>query len=540
MQGTPASSTPGERLVRRTGFGLALFTLALIAILLAVVGLVTAAAVAQMTDQSVDANLHNAAENMLIALAPSPSPSTAPTPATSVPTAETAQPTEHSEATPESGGGQDEGGDAEGGTQQRSTSVPNPSTPAVASAPPAATVIPAASPTPTPTPTPTPIPTPAALPIAPIRTGDQTPECSDTFFLVLDPTGTVVANPQNVLLSGLPNLDAAAVAAAGRPDLRTVDAANTRIRLLSEPMYALDGSISGVLQTAYVLTAHEQQKSLILQTIVFASLVGLVGAAIVTFFVTRRALSPIRAAFTAERRFVASASHELKTPVSIVHASAEILQREDLVKPEGRYLVSDIVQEADRMGLLVGDMLALASAQAGQLSVSLTLLEMRSVVAEAVDRVQVVASQRGVSVVMGDGSGEANSVEELLVIADRERLLQLLTIFIDNVIDHSPQNGVVTVAARGVDEGNRLGRRVTVDVMDQGPGVPSAERKRIFEPFARTTGKRRTSETTGLGLAIARILAARQNATIAVTDAPGGGACFSVWFARQARGEPRR
>src|SRR4051794_41760985 len=66
--------TPGERLVRRTRAGLAVFTLALIAILFAAVGLVTAAAAIGVTNQSVDANLHAAAENMLVALAPSPSP----------------------------------------------------------------------------------------------------------------------------------------------------------------------------------------------------------------------------------------------------------------------------------------------------------------------------------------------------------------------------------------------------------------------------------------------------------------------------------
>jgi len=534
MQGTPGTSTPGERLVRRTGFGLATFTLALIAILLAVVGLVTAASVAQMTDQSVDTNLHNAAENMLIALAPSPSPT--PTPTVPASTAAPVQPTEPGETTPGGGDSQDEGGDGEGGTQQRSSPLPSASSPAFTSSPVATTRLPTLAPTLTPTPT----PTRAALPSASIGPGDQTPEGSDTFFLILDPAGTVIANPQNVRMAGLPDRDAAAIAATGHQDLRTVNSADTRIRLLSEPMYALDGSLSGVLQTAYVLTAHEQQKSLILQTIVFASLVGLVGAAIVTFFVTRRALSPIRAAFSAERRFVASASHELKTPVSIVHASAEILQREELVKPEGRYLVNDIVHEADRIGLLVGDMLALASAQAGQISVSLTVLNIRSVVAEAVDRVQVVARQRGVRVVIGDGPGETTSLGELLVIADRERLLQLLTIFIDNAIDHSPQDGVVKVAARVIDEGHRLGRRVIVEVTDQGPGVPAAERKRIFEPFARTTGKRRTTGTTGLGLAIARTLATRQNATIAVTDAPGGGASFSVSFAWQPGGERRR
>jgi signal transduction histidine kinase len=351
--------------------------------------------------------------------------------------------------------------------------------------------------------------------------------------LVLDPSGNVVANPQNVVMTGVPNADAAAVAAGGSEDWRTVDADGTHVRLLSAPMYALDGSISGVLQTGFVLTAHEEQQALIVRTIIIASLLGLLGAAIVTLFVTRRAMAPIRAAFEAERRFVASASHELKTPVAIVRSSAEILQREDLVQPEGRYLVEDVIAESDRLGRLVGDLLALASAEAGQISIHTTTFDLRALVEEVVDRVRAVAAERGVRIEAVVDRGADGWNDELLVVADRERMIQLLSIFIDNAIDHSPQDGVVRVTARPVDDGSRSGRRVVVEVMDQGPGVPLAERDRIFEPFARVAGRRRTTGTTGLGLAIARILAARQDATLAVSDAPGGGASFSVSLARR-------
>jgi signal transduction histidine kinase len=125
---------------------------------------------------------------------------------------------------------------------------------------------------------------------------------------------------------------------------------------------------------------------------------------------------------------------------------------------------------------------------------------------------------------------------ELLIEADRERMLQLLTIFIDNAIGHSPPNGVVRVVCRPIAEGKS--QRVAIEVMDQGPGVPFAERDRIFEPFAKVGGRRRASGSTGLGLAIARIHAARQDAMLAVRDAPGGGACFSVSVARRAPGQP--
>ncbi len=120
-----------------------------------------------------------------------------------------------------------------------------------------------------------------------------------------------------------------------------------------------------------MLTLHEQQESQLLWTIAIVSLAGLAGAALVTLLVTRRALVPIRAAFATERRFVAAASHELRTPVAIVRASAEILDREHLVAADGQPFVADIVSETDRLGRLVGDLLALASAEAGAVDVEL-------------------------------------------------------------------------------------------------------------------------------------------------------------------------
>ena len=98
-----------------------------------------------------------------------------------------------------------------------------------------------------------------------------------------------------------------------------------------------------------------------------------------------------------------------------------------------------------------------------------------------------------------------------------------MVILVDNAIDHSPPDGRVTVRVA------QHGRLAELSVEDQGPGVPSAERERIFEPFTRLPGVRRDrSEGTGLGLAIASRIVAAHGGTIAVDDGPGGGARFVV------------
>jgi signal transduction histidine kinase len=245
--------------------------------------------------------------------------------------------------------------------------------------------------------------------------------------------------------------------------------------------------------------------------------VGILGAGVVTVLVTRRALQPIRAAFTTERRFVAAASHELRTPVAIVRASAEILERERLVADDGRPLVADIVAEADRMGLLVTDLLTLASAEAGALAVERRSLELVGWLDGLSRRVESMADPAGLTVRTAWPEGRSVVVE-----ADEDRLAQLLLILVDNAIEHSPPGGTLRLEL-GVGGG-----RAAIAVSDQGTGVPEADRERIFEPFARLPGRRRTTSGSGLGLAIARQLAMRHGADLVVDDAPGGGARFTL------------
>lgn len=501
------TETALDRVVRRTSRGLALMTLVLVASLLAAVGVVTAAMSVQATNDQVDRSLKTAADSRLAALEQQAQQLPSPTP--------TESPDDSGSGSDNSGSGHSGSGNSGSGSDDDDDETPRP------------------SPTPTPTAQPTAAPTSSpgfGLP----DLDDRTPD-ADTFFLLLDASGKVLSNPQRLALIGLPDESAASAAVATSEDWRTVTANGVRIRLLTQRVDDPRGGVAGLLQSGFVLTFQDQQQTQLLTTILLACLTGLAGAALITLLVTRRAMRPIRTAFAAERRFVASASHELRTPAAVVRASAEILQRENLVKPEGQQLVEDIISESDRLGRLVGDMLALASAEAGAISVDRQPIEMRSFVAELARRSESMAADRGVQIEVAQEAADQTAHRELVVSADPDRMTQLLLIFIDNAIDHSPAGGTVRLFVRPVSEGGHP--QVAVGVADQGPGVPLAERSRIFEPFAKLRGRRRETGSTGLGLAIARILAARQDAALHVEDAIGGGAVFSVWLSRLFPGE---
>ena len=351
--------------------------------------------------------------------------------------------------------------------------------------------------------------------------GDETaPASADTFLLYLDATGKLLADPSRVALAGLPDTSAAAAAAVSGHDLRTVEAGGVEVRLLTLPVgSSAGGSPAGFVQGGFVLTLREAQSNSLIAAIALVGGIGLLGAALVTLLVTGDALGPIRQTFEAQRRFVADASHELRTPTALIRANAEVLDREGLVADDGRPLVSDIVAESDRLARLIGDLLQLASTNATGMVLDRQRVDLAAIVADTVRQAAALAAERGVVL---------RTVEPLtngprFVLGDRDRLTQLLLILLDNAFDHSPDGTTVTVGVQP------SGRTVALTVADEGPGIASAERDGIFEPFARLQGASRDrAGGTGLGLAIARRIATAHQGTIGVDNAPGGGARFVV------------
>jgi signal transduction histidine kinase len=349
---------------------------------------------------------------------------------------------------------------------------------------------------------------------------------SDTFITLVDAQGRIHGSTHDVILAGLPDLAALRVAVDGAVDRRDGTYGGLDIRLLTlradgSVLEDDDGSTSPLfLQAGLNLTLQDQIERQLIMAIALIGAIGVAGAMVVAWLVTRRALVPIREAFATERRFVAAASHELQTPVAIIRASAEILERESLVSANGTALVQDILGESDRLGRLVGDLLALASAETGAVILDVSPVPVAGWFDDLRRRVGSIVARGGLrleSSVVGEVAGA-----ELM--ADRDRLDQLVLILVDNAIKHSPPAGLVRLDLT-VD---RSARSLRVLVADEGPGIPAADLERIFEPFARVPGSQRVTRGAGLGLAIARQLAGRQGADLSVSSPPGKGATFSL------------
>jgi len=313
--------------------------------------------------------------------------------------------------------------------------------------------------------------------------------------------------------------------AATRPTAKTVLIGRTEFRVVTTPIrhpQDPNGAVLGYVQVAGRLDVRDAQRQNLFGSLVLVALLSLGGALLMALLIARRALVPIAAAAARERALVASASHELRTPASVILSSAEILEREGLVKPAGLELLRGIAAESERLGRLSADLLTLSSrqvqAESGErmVTVDLQRINLDDVAREAVERAGPLAKRSGLKLRASIGR------KRLTISGDTDRLIQLVLGLVENATRHSPAKGTITIGTSVV-EGF-----AAIWVDDEGPGVPLSERERIFEPFYRGAGQPRSDGGAGLGLAVARSIASAHNGTITAETAVGGGARMIV------------
>jgi len=336
-------------------------------------------------------------------------------------------------------------------------------------------------------------------------------------WAILSPNGTVLATSEAVT-SEFP-MTAAVAEAAGEADVRTVLIGTVEYRLMTLPVRhpdaGVDGPLLGYVQVAGRLDiSNAQQENLLTTLLIFGGL-GLAAALLVSVLVTRRVLAPIAAAATRERGMVAKASHELRTPASVILSSAEILEREGLVKPAGRDLLRGIAEESQRLGRLSADLLTLVKDRAGDAGQQLDFApgDVAEVARTAAERAKIMTagSERTIKAEISDHT--------LSAAIDADRLLQLLLNLVENAIRHSPPGGTITIGAAAHDG------RAELWVDDEGLGIPEDERELVFDPFYRSPRDRSSRDGgSGLGLAIARSIVVAHGGSLTAESSASGGA----------------
>jgi two-component system OmpR family sensor kinase len=233
------------------------------------------------------------------------------------------------------------------------------------------------------------------------------------------------------------------------------------------------------------------------------------------------------AALRRQRQFVADASHELRTPLTSVLANLELLEAS--LEGEDQELAASALRSSRRMRGLVADLLLLARADAGR-RLGREPVDLGQVVREAAAEVAPLAADHEVAVAIegprpgSEPSARADEGTEAPVGVEgsTDELQRLVRNLLENALVHTP-SGTRVEASAWMDDGT-----ATIEVRDEGPGVPPELRERVFDRFVRGDGDGGGPPGTGLGLAIVRAVAERHGGSVELGDAPGGGARFTV------------
>ncbi len=225
-------------------------------------------------------------------------------------------------------------------------------------------------------------------------------------------------------------------------------------------------------------------------------------------------LDRLEVSFSDQRRFVADASHELRTPVAVIRGNLDILRQPWADEDEREESLRVIDDEVGRMQRLLDDMLSLARSDSSAMRRPFQPLEVSSLLAEVATKARA----------LGDRTITLTCAADLWVSGDPDMLEQALLNIVRNAVEHTRPRGRIGIACSGV------AGRVVVAVSDDGPGLRSEDIVRVFDRFYRATGGPRPAASggSGLGLSIAQRLVEQHGGTIAAHNAEDGGAVFEV------------
>lgn len=219
-------------------------------------------------------------------------------------------------------------------------------------------------------------------------------------------------------------------------------------------------------------------------------------------------LASLEQAYATQQRFVADASHELRAPLTLIQANLELARRPGIKPADQATAIGEAHMEASRLARLVGDLLALARADAG-MPIRRERVELDRLVMDVLGETRRLAGAHRLAV---------DQLEPSIVSGDPNGLRQLLVILLDNALKYTPAEGRIALRLA------REGETAVIVVSDTGVGISSEHLPHVFERFYRADpGRSRDPGGTGLGLSIARWIVAQHGGSIELISRPGEG-----------------
>lgn len=333
------------------------------------------------------------------------------------------------------------------------------------------------------------------------------------FVFPLDEEGVLLFDPNPVSPRLAPNREAVLAAVADGCDWRTINLEDGRVLRLFT--YALP--LNTAPQVLQVGRFMENTRS-ILRTLMmgilalagFSTLMLGIGA----WILAGRSLKPAQLAFDQQQAFIANASHELRAPLTIIRATAEVTLRHTESERQAA-LLHALVEETDHMGALVEDLLLLSRLDAGKLKLEKEEFTVQALFDSIVPSISVILEKEGI--------GFTQTAQPLSMYGDRMRLRQVLLILLINAAHHTPSGGQIQLSAEAAAKGVRL------VVQDNGEGISAEHLPHIFERFYQADSSMgKDNKGSGLGLSIAKSLVEAHGGTIQVESQVGAGTRVAI------------
>ncbi len=252
--------------------------------------------------------------------------------------------------------------------------------------------------------------------------------------------------------------------------------------------------------------------------LIYFNIIILFLSGLLSYWLARRTLKPIEQMVDAQNRFTADASHELRTPLTSMRTEIEVnLRDKKLAVDDAKRLLTSNLEEIAKLETLTNALLKLATYQ-DEAKLSFGKISLPGIIVEAYEKIEPLAKQKAIEF--------QNELTNIQVKGDKQSLIELFVILLDNAIKYSPAHSKVTIKIIKTDG------YAEVSIKDRGIGIKASDLPYIFERFYRADTSRSKEKVSGygLGLSIAKRIADLHGATISAKSKPGQGSEFTIKF----------
>lgn len=286
-------------------------------------------------------------------------------------------------------------------------------------------------------------------------------------------------------------------------------------------VFANDMGELRIAQTVSNMNDKNAVTTKLLNILIFAGILGVSVSFGIGYLLSGKAIAPIQQSIKRQKEFIADASHELRTPVTIMRTNLDVVMSspDESVSSQTEWL-DNAYKETTRMEKLINDMLLLAKADLNREKLNMEQIDAAELCRQAVERFNPIAEKKHISIHFN------NQTSFSMINGDEKKLDQLLGIIIDNAITYSHNNSNIYVTIENDDNKN-----VILSIRDEGIGIDQNELEKIFKRFYRTDKARSRREGgTGLGLAIAQWIVQSHGGTITAQSVKNKGTVIITKF----------